>query len=609
MLDLLGCRRCTDQLVGRAAELGMRGRGARPSSSGDRSGALELVGEPGIGKTRLLAELERPCRPPRAGIVLAGSASELESELPFWVFVDALDEYVQGARAAPPRRARRTRRAPSSRTSCRRSPLAARTPPAEQRDDRYRAHRAVGRLLEALAAAEAAGAAARRPALGGLRARSSCSAALLRRPPSAPVLIALALRPAPAAGAAASRARARPPRRHADAPGARRAEPRRRRASCSARASTAEATALYERERRQPVLPRAARARAAAPARAAAGDGVSMAGVEVPRAVAAALTEELALLSRCDAPRARGRRRGGRPVRARAGRRRRAACPRPAAIDALDELLRRRPRAHHRRAAPLPLPPPAGAAAPSTRPRRAAGGSARTSGPREALAARGAPAVERAHHVESLRAATATWPRSRCCARRARRPSRATPATAARLFAGRAAAAARDRAGGRTGRAARRALAGAQVAAGRFCEARAAMLESARAAPSSRRRRRGSALIAALRRDREPARPPQGGPRTGSTTALEELPDPSSPEAAALMIELAIDGFYRLDYDSMQRLRSSARSSVAAATGSTVAARYRGLGRCIARSRAAFAGNVPTRRGGLRRGRGSRSTS
>ena len=31
----------------------------------------------------------------RGHLVLSGSASELEEELPFWVFVDALDEYVQ----------------------------------------------------------------------------------------------------------------------------------------------------------------------------------------------------------------------------------------------------------------------------------------------------------------------------------------------------------------------------------------------------------------------------------------------------------------------------------------------------------------------------------
>src|SRR3954447_6596804 len=60
-----------------------------------RSVALVLVGEPGIGKTRLLAELAARADE-RGQLVLYGSASELERELPFWVFVDALDEYVQG---------------------------------------------------------------------------------------------------------------------------------------------------------------------------------------------------------------------------------------------------------------------------------------------------------------------------------------------------------------------------------------------------------------------------------------------------------------------------------------------------------------------------------
>lgn len=57
--------------------------------------ALEVVGEPGIGKTRLLAELEaRADR--RGGLVLSGSASELEADLPFGVWVDAFDEYLHG---------------------------------------------------------------------------------------------------------------------------------------------------------------------------------------------------------------------------------------------------------------------------------------------------------------------------------------------------------------------------------------------------------------------------------------------------------------------------------------------------------------------------------
>src|SRR4051794_10778559 len=56
---------------------------------------LELVGEPGIGKTRLLAELAERADA-RGYTVLSGCAAELEQDLPFWPFVDALDEYIRG---------------------------------------------------------------------------------------------------------------------------------------------------------------------------------------------------------------------------------------------------------------------------------------------------------------------------------------------------------------------------------------------------------------------------------------------------------------------------------------------------------------------------------
>ena len=56
-------------------------------------GVLDLVGEPGIGKTRLLKEIGLRAEQ-HARLVLTGSASELELNLPFWVFVDAVDKYV-----------------------------------------------------------------------------------------------------------------------------------------------------------------------------------------------------------------------------------------------------------------------------------------------------------------------------------------------------------------------------------------------------------------------------------------------------------------------------------------------------------------------------------
>jgi DNA-binding CsgD family transcriptional regulator len=76
-------------LVGRAAEL------VELDQVLDRAGAagwfLQIAGEPGIGKSRLLAELrERAAR--RGWLVLTGRAAELELDLPFALLTDALDD-------------------------------------------------------------------------------------------------------------------------------------------------------------------------------------------------------------------------------------------------------------------------------------------------------------------------------------------------------------------------------------------------------------------------------------------------------------------------------------------------------------------------------------
>lgn len=148
---------------------------------------MELEGEPGIGKTRLLAELAARADD-RGHLVLTGSASELERELPFWVFVDALDDYVRGL---PPVVLERL---PAEE-------LARVLPPAggvprslAVPDERHRAHEAIRALLGVLAA--------RQPlvlVLDDLHWADSGSlellGALLRRPPPGPVLLALAVRP------------------------------------------------------------------------------------------------------------------------------------------------------------------------------------------------------------------------------------------------------------------------------------------------------------------------------------------------------------------------------------------------------------------------------
>jgi predicted ATPase len=173
-----------EPLVGRGAELAALDEALGEARRGFV--ALELLGEPGMGKTRLLDELEQRADA-QGRLVLAGSASELERDLPFGVFVDALDEYLYGIE---PRRL-------ANLDDATRAELAHIFPSLDggARDEaRYRLHRAARALLEELA----------RPKplvliLDDLHWADSGSlellGSLLRRPPAAPVLLALAVRP------------------------------------------------------------------------------------------------------------------------------------------------------------------------------------------------------------------------------------------------------------------------------------------------------------------------------------------------------------------------------------------------------------------------------
>src|SRR3954470_8032787 len=80
--------------VGRGAELDVLEDALAALERGEPR-AVDVVGPAGIGKTRLLAELARRAED-RGHVVLSGAGAELEQDLPFWVFVDALDEYVEG---------------------------------------------------------------------------------------------------------------------------------------------------------------------------------------------------------------------------------------------------------------------------------------------------------------------------------------------------------------------------------------------------------------------------------------------------------------------------------------------------------------------------------
>jgi predicted ATPase len=78
--------------VGREAELEQL-EAALDALSQEGSICVVLEGEAGIGKTRLLNELRRRAED-RGCLALAGSATEFERDLPFSVWVDALDAYV-----------------------------------------------------------------------------------------------------------------------------------------------------------------------------------------------------------------------------------------------------------------------------------------------------------------------------------------------------------------------------------------------------------------------------------------------------------------------------------------------------------------------------------
>ena len=176
-VPLVGCR---DELAGLTVALdGLRGRSTR---------WLAVSGEPGIGKTRLLAELCARAEA-RDHLVLAGSGAELERELPFGVWVAALDDHV--AALGPSR----LEALVGDRVDelARVLPSAGAAVPGGLQDERFRAHRAVRALLQGLAE--------RRPVVLVLDdvhwaddASVELIAHLLRRPAGARLLVALAFR-------------------------------------------------------------------------------------------------------------------------------------------------------------------------------------------------------------------------------------------------------------------------------------------------------------------------------------------------------------------------------------------------------------------------------
>ena len=525
-----------EQLVGRPAELDAIDQMLAGLEHGGPA-AVALVGEPGIGKTRLLAELAARADA-RGQLVLSGSASELERDLPFWVFVDALDEYAEGL---DPRRLEQldeSARAELGHVLPALSGLGSGGDTALQ-DERYRTHRAFRDLLEVLAASK--------PLvliLDDLHWADSGTVellgALMRRLPAAPVLLAMAMRPrqTPDRLAAAFERAHRTGRLIRLELGAL-SLPETRQLLGSG-VDGAAAAALHEESGGNPFyVEQLARSLERVPGRAAAASDLALAVGEVPPAVAAALTEELGLLSPAVRLVLEGAAVAGDPfepelMAAAAG------VSESDAVAALDVLLRsdlvrhtdvpRRFRFRH----PLVRRAIYDASPGGWR----LGAHQRSA---EALAERGAPATALVHHVErSARhgdsAAVAVLREAGTAA------AQRTPATAARWFEAALrilsnAAPPADRVELLT------ALAGAQAATGQFAEARAAMLEAMELLPGDATSLRMQLTAGCAGLEQLLGRHDEAHRRL--VHALEGLADPASPEAAAVMITLAMDAFYR----------------------------------------------------------------
>ena len=183
--------RARDPFLGRQFELELL-RGELSEARRGRSGFAIVSGEAGIGKTRLLDELET-IADGEGFLTLRGRCSEFDAERPFGTYADALDAYLASLDAQDLERLETDRL----------GALAAVFPSLHQLDqavdfpasvtERFRAHRAVRDLLERLAA--------RRPLfliLDDLHwadgASLELTSYLFRNPPQGEIFVGIALR-------------------------------------------------------------------------------------------------------------------------------------------------------------------------------------------------------------------------------------------------------------------------------------------------------------------------------------------------------------------------------------------------------------------------------
>jgi ATP/maltotriose-dependent transcriptional regulator MalT len=530
-----------NHLVGRTEELGSLEHVLAELDQG-RARAVEVVGEAGIGKTRLLTELAAHAEH-RGDLVLSGSASELERNLPFSVFVDALDEYVESLEANRIAVLDDDIQAELSHIFPSLSALAGGREPAPQHE-RYRSHRAVRALLDRLATTK--------PlvlVLDDLHWADSASVellgALLRRPPATAVLMALAHRPAKRPdrlSAALERVH------HAGA--LTRIElgaltPVEARELLGESVGVADATVLYQESGGNPLyLEQLARALDRAGAIPLAVE-IALGGMGIPSAVAASLSEELALLSDGGRRVLEGAAVAGDPFEpelAAAA----AGMSEAAAMGAVDELLQldlvrdtdmpRRFRFRH----PLVRRAVYEATAGGWR----LGAHERCA---EALAARGVKAAARAHHVE--RSARQGDVAAVAVLRDAgKAAARLAPESAARWFGGAL------RLLSQTAPAEERvelllARAEALAAVGHFDDSHEALLEAVAIVPQQSSALCTTVATACAGVERFLGRYEDAHSRLDR--ALRGLPEPASVESVGLLIELTLNEFYRSRYEAM----------------------------------------------------------
>jgi ATP/maltotriose-dependent transcriptional regulator MalT len=533
-------------LIGRGAELELLDRTLDEACAGSFRFLL-VAGEPGIGKTSLLAELARRAED-RDCLVLKGSAAELEQDLPFGLLVDALDAYLASLdprtyeRLAADELVELGSVFPSLRAL---GPVAGSRPSTAA--ERFRAHHAVRELLERLAA--------RQPLVMALDdvhwsdgASLELIAHLLRRRPEGAVMVAAGLRTGQARGSADAVEAAIAggeverivlgPLDSADA------------GRLVTAGDQADRDRLYRESGGNPFyLLQLARADPGG-GPAAVADGWGAAGV--PEAVTAAITRELAALPDHVRGFAQAASVVGDPFDLDVAVAT-AAMPEPEALEALDELVARellRPADVPRRFRfrhPLVRSAVYASCSPGARltaHERAA----------RALAERGAPATTRAHHVEQsarhgdIDAVAVLLEAGQSAAQRA-------PSSAARWFEAALrilpdGAPSLERAG------LLMALARAQAATGRLEPSRAALLETIELLPPDEPLLRVRLISACAALEQLLGRHREAHARLHD--ALEGLADRESPEGVSLMIDIAWDAGLDSDYERMHEWSDAA---------------------------------------------------